>query len=338
MRKFLYLRRKTISPFALFPSFFYFFFIIFASSYYNQEYHVKEREGFIILSRQPFLISVFDEILNLSKNYHLRSAKIDDFDGFLVIPYCRFGNNFLQFVNALTMCHLFNYKKLVIYNNFLFFKEDFDAGDVHVKILKENEDKTRLIIGQFYNPYIKINRTIVDTFKQEFYKYIPNITVGENDLYIHIRSGDVYNMFPHEQYSQPPLAFYSDILNLKKWDSIHIISEDSKSPLYPSLISFGCNHQENSFKIDLTYLLSSYNLVLSQGSFGLMVIYLSKNLRLFFNFYYYKSFWSNIELTPRYTCFSDALYFREMVGIWRNSWLQRKILFKSKCAHWQYFK
>ena len=57
--------------------------------------------------------------------------------------------------------------------------------------------------------------------------------MGDNtviyNLYIHIRSGDIFSQNGgHPYYVQPPLDYYKNIITAKKWNKIFIIYEDDK--------------------------------------------------------------------------------------------------------------
>ena len=84
------------------------------------------------------------------------------------------------------LCYIFNYKKIVIYSNFLLFNQSFYAYHIHNKIKENNENMNTLIKGHFYFSHSKINRSKINSLKDEFLKYIQNITLRDDDLYIHI--------------------------------------------------------------------------------------------------------------------------------------------------------
>ena len=55
--------------------------------------------------------------------------------------------------------------------------------------------------------------------------------ISKKDLYIHLRSGDIYKKNAHGKYSQPPLCFYSNILNNFNFGNIYLISNDNNNPI-----------------------------------------------------------------------------------------------------------
>ena len=68
---------------------------------------------------------------------------------------------------------------------------------------------------------------------QEYVKPIMKISpklLGDNDLVIHLRSGDIM-VGGHMEMIQPPLEFYEKIIDCQKWDKIYVITE--RKPLNP---------------------------------------------------------------------------------------------------------
>ena len=78
-------------------------------------------------------------------------------------------------------------------------------------------DKKLLYFQKVFKSEIRI-----DFLKNEIKKNLPKINVNKNDLYIHIRSGDIfnYNAGRNINYAQPPLCFYENLLNKFKFKKI----------------------------------------------------------------------------------------------------------------------
>ena len=67
---------------------------------------------------------------------------------------------------------------------------------------------------------------------------LPKVNVDPDDLYIHIRGGDIFNSFnPCSTYAQPPLCFYEKIINKNKFKNIYIISVDRKNVVLNALLN-----------------------------------------------------------------------------------------------------
>ena len=122
--------------------------------------------------------------------------------------------------------------------------------------------------------------------KNEIKKNLPHVKIEPNDLYIHIRSGDVFNPKYEGNYAQPPLCFYQNIINNFEFKNIYIIAENKNNPVideilkeFPKVI-----YQQNSFSLDIAYLSNAYNLVASVSSFLLVVVKFNDNLIKYFEY------------------------------------------------------
>ena len=75
--------------------------------------------------------------------------------------------------------------------------------------------------------------------KNEIKKNLPKIIIDESDLYIHIRSGDIfhYNNYKDINYAQPPLCFYISVLDNFEFRNIYILSQDTLNPVIKKLIN-----------------------------------------------------------------------------------------------------
>ena len=111
----------------------------------------------------------------------------------------------------------------------------------------------------------------------------------EKDLYIHLRSGDIFYSSPNLAYSQPPLCFYNNILTNFKFRNIYIISKDKGNPLTVKLLkefpTISFSHK--TLKEDISLLINAYNIVNSISSFVNSIIQLNYNLLFLWEFNIY---------------------------------------------------
>ena len=123
-------------------------------------------------------------------------------------------------------------------------------------------------------------------FKEEFLNNVPKYESNENDLYIHVRSGDIFQSFLHPRYGQPPLCFYEYIINNFQFRKIFIVSEDKSNPVINALLKkyINISYLNNSFVEDVSYIINAYNLVFSTSSFCLCLARLSKNIKKIFSY------------------------------------------------------
>ena len=139
----------------------------------------------------------------------------------------RLGNNITQLVNAILFAN-YNNIETIIFPKHIYFKKNFIKLEKNIcknnyvinnKIYKSDFFSRHDICKQynlseeiFINNKINIREIIKDIFNLK----IINLNFTDNDLVIHIRSGDVYSKYPHSGWVQPPLSFYKTIINEKK--------------------------------------------------------------------------------------------------------------------------
>ena len=178
--------------------------------------------------------------------------------------------------------------------------------------------------------------------KDEIIKNLPNVTTDPDDLYMHIRGGDIFTYLPLNVYSQPPLCFYEKAIQNQKFKNIYIISQDNLNPVvnaliekYPKII-----FNKNNFETDISLLAHSYHLACSIGSFVVSAIKLNDNLK---DIYEYdigrlpeKMIWLHYHLFQYdinfkiYTMRPSDEYFSEMF-YWAKRGSQKKLMIEDKC-------
>ena len=69
-------------------------------------------------------------------------------------------------------------------------------------------------------PFLLKPEVRIQYLKEEILRNLPVINIDPDDLYIHIRGGDVFRVAPVPMYGQPPLCFYERIMNSFKFKNI----------------------------------------------------------------------------------------------------------------------
>ena len=118
-------------------------------------------------------------------------------------------------------------------------------------------------------------------FKNEMLKNLPDVKTNQNDLFIHIRGGDIFiNPFVGSDYIQPPYCFYKTIINLNIFDKIYIIADNELNPVLKKLLKKFPNiiYKKNNIDLDISYLAHAYNIVGSISSFFVEIIKINDNL------------------------------------------------------------
>ena len=289
-----------------------------------------------------------------------------------------FGNQLLIFNKLIFYCEIIGCKKIILekdnniyINNTIYDKKynitievsdkthdniigifNFEDNDnLLVKNEQENKDNKdyyfmmTLDSNFYYNMYNLRLENKYDIFKNEILKNLPNINISKNDLYIHIRGGDIFSNYNPEyatDYAQTPLCFYKKIIKKNQFKNIFIISSDKKNPVIDILIKTYKNviHKENSIEKDIAFLAFSYNIVGSISSFLISIIKLNNNLKYFWEYNRYPPslgiphiHHSFYNYTRKYTIFRmepSQKYKNDMI-IWENSDIQRKIMINDIC-------
>ena len=175
---------------------------------------------------------------------------------------------------------------------------------------------------------------------------IPKITSNKNDLYIYIRSGDIF-IKPSPYYTQPPLCFYEKIIINENFNKIYIIAEDNKNPIIDVLFNKYHNiiYNKNSLKLDIAYLINAYNIVGAMSTFINILLRFNDNLEKYWEYNIY-TLKSNI-IHFHHSCYNfkkkfiiilmepSDLYKKIMIP-WKNKEAQKKLMLTEKC--YQKFK
>ena len=180
--------------------------------------------------------------------------------------------------------------------------------------------------------------------KDEIIKNLPNITTNPDDLYMHMRGGDIFTYLPLNVYSQPPLCFYEKAMQRQKFKNIYIISQDNLNPVVDALIQKypTITFNKNNFETDISLLAHSYHLACSIGSFVISAIRLNDNLK---EIYEYdigrlpeKIIWQHYHLFKYdinfkiYTMRPSDEYASEMF-YWEKRESQKKLMIEDKCPY-----
>lgn len=194
----------------------------------------------------------------------------------------------------------------------------------------------------FYLGYIKPElRT--EIIKEELLNNIPKIKTNQSDLYIYIRSGDIF-VVPNEYYTQPPLCFYEEIINKEKknFSKIYLIAEDKNNPIIEVLLNNYHNiiYNKNSLKLDIAYLINAYNIVGAMSTFINILLRFNDNLEKYweYNIYTLQSkiihfHHSCYHIKKKFILFlmEPSDFYKEVMIPWNNSETQKNLMLKEKC-------
>ena len=241
----------------------------------------------------PLILMEKESLLVLLSNYSRH--KITKVDNIYLGNKARLGNQLILLSKVIFFCEILGCKRIIINKHNWFIKKKIYYNKYNMTIEVKNKfffGNKQIIYDRSYNwlyyfSHIKPEIRI-DIIKNEILNNLPKIKTNNSDLFIHIRSGDIFEKAEayNEFYSQPPLCFYKQIIKEYKFNKIYIISENKLNPIidklileYPDII-----YNENRIELDMAYLIYAYNIVGSISTFINMVIRLNNNLKFFWEY------------------------------------------------------
>ena len=299
----------------------------------------------LILKEKTNILEMFSKISH--KNITSINTIFSD------IP-CRFGNCIIILNKLLFYCEIIGCKSIILNKNiFWFIKNNVTIEKSNITIsVDENKNyynSSSLICDTWdiYFYYYLIKPEIrINYLRNEILLNLPQITMDYEDLYIHIRGGDVFSLIPHINYVQPPLCFYKNILKQFKYRKAYIISEDNNNPIILKLIKKNPDlilYINNSIEKDISILINAYKIVKSMSSFINTIIQLNYNLKILWEYNIYhmneKIFHYHHDLYKyphnNFTLFKmeSSNNYKNKMYEWKNKRNQIKLMLKEKCIN-----
>jgi len=221
--------------------------------------------------------------------------------------YNRLGNNIIQLINIIDIALLYKHN-IVFKTNLIFFNlrflenifKQYNNNDIITDKYNFHNYTNRYKI-KLSNKNIKIRNNLLK--KAFLIKDIQKIY--EDDVVLHIRSGDIFSLNPPEKYTPPPLIYYTHLLDKYKYKKIIIVCEDRINPVVNKLLKMYKNsvHNINSLENDIKLILGATNVISSVGTFvhNLMIFskynknYFKPNKKKLKNYYTYMNCWKNTK-------------------------------------------
>ena len=200
----------------------------------------------------------------------------------------------------------------------------------------------KIYFETFYNikPPIRIY-----LLKNQIINNLPKIISNREELYIHIRSGNIFKSYFHRLYSQPPFCFYEKVLNKFKFKKAILIAKDTYNPIVKKLIKKfpSIRYRKNNLKIDLSSLIYAFNIICSISSFLISILQLNSNFEFLWDYNIYKisdkqnHFHFDFNKFPHnnFTIFrmEPSFIYKKMMYQWKHTKKQLKLMIKEKCIN-----
>ena len=267
----------------------------------------------------------------------------------------RFGNSIAMLNNLLFYCEILNITNIYLnIEKYWPISENVTSDNLNITLISNKsinfKDKNICIFDikciyfqRIIKPEIRINK-----LKNEIKKNLPKIFINPEDLFIHIRSGDIFKYKANNamNYAQPPLCFYQSILNNFKFRNIYILAIDKSNPIIDILMR---QYKQiiltnNPLNEDLSILSNAYNIVASISSFLTSIIIINDNLKILWEY-------DNYRLTEKYLHLHRDIYnynfnysiykmypsqkYKRFMFPWINSKQQIDLMINEKCNNFR---
>lgn len=312
----------------------------------------KEDNNFLLIKEKENILKMIS--WTIKKNITSSIKRI------IYTTQANFGNILLCLNKIIFFCEIIGCKQITLpKNNFWFIKNTTFFKDYNITIdlidnISLNNIANQTLINSetiYFNSYLilfyfyKIKSKIrIQLLKNEIVKNLPQINISRKDLYIHIRSGDIFRNHIHKPYAQPPLCFYINIFKNFNFSKIYLISQDRYNPTINKILSKFKDvlYINNNLEYDLSCLMNSYNLVGSISSFLNIIIILNSKLENLWEYNIYQMYqkiehyhYDLYQFPNNFTVFrmeASANYKNRMYN-WKNNNIQRKLMIKEKCIN-----
>ena len=307
---------------------------------------------------KKFLINNKKKIIKkilLSKIFKSTRININNTSILFIKGKTRFGNLFISINNAIIYCELLCCKKIIIehsnniyINHSIFYNKSNFTIESNQAFNYIGNYNSIILNAQFlffegFRYFGNVNRFYI--FKKQLINNLPKVVTHPNDLYIYIRSGDIFLLsyiYYIRGYFQPPLCFYKKILDNFKFNKVFIISQDNLNPVIQKLLNkySYIRKKKNELKVDISYLINSYNLVAGKSSFFLTSIKFNDKLKFLWEYdcsslsqKYHHLHYSVYNFPVYYTVYkmNSSLKYKKLMSPWINIPKQRKMMIKEKC-------
>jgi hypothetical protein len=257
--------------------------------------------------------------------------------------YGRLGNNIVQVINTIFIAlyyknlnikiplHNFFNKEFICINNDISFN-DYSEFESNEFFYQDHTMKSHSwVIPECFETNIEESlQTIRDLF---LFKFNQLEALGENDLTIHIRSGDIFYLLnPNDGYTQPPLSYYIDIIESSEYKNknknIYLVCEDKLNPCVNKLLELypDIHFSINDIVDDVKLLMRSTNVISSNGTFVPALLNMTDYTKKIYTPSYFSTFNECLFNNTAEIIKIDLDEYKSIMGPWKNTQQQREIM------------
>ena len=231
----------------------------------------------------------------LSRFYERIGQFVDTVDTVFFVEGLRFGNAVIELNKAIFYCGFINCKKIIVGKNMWFIKKRIVVNGIIIEPYRKvycNKPKEILclsygLIFGFMKYRNIVPKIYYNLFRDEIYNNLNEFKSDPSELYIHIRSEDIFTKKNAPSYFQPPLCFYKKIIDENNFKKIYIISNGNENPNIKKLLELYPNinfQYKNTLVHDISLFAYAVNIVTSTSSFIWTVVNFSKHVKNVWNY------------------------------------------------------
>lgn len=190
-------------------------FIIEKNAYFGMYLNLQNK---LFQTNISFIEKEKQAIFNLF--YYGKNTSLTSIDNIFYKCDFKFGNMLVNLNKLIFYCEIIGCKSIVLdKNNFWFIKNKIYIPQINISIETGVYNNSLYLFDNsmdlFYSLYIFRHEIRINFLRKEIISNLPKINPSKENLYIHIRSGDIFSPFSiNKFYSQPPFCFYKTILNI----------------------------------------------------------------------------------------------------------------------------
>lgn len=201
--------------------------------------------------------------------------------------YGRLGNNIIQVKNALHIAFYYGYNVIIPKHQYFKYNHlmvsSTKEGET-VELIYDNASRGFYFVSNidssinrecFSMNHDKVREVLLGLFTIDYRSLEP---LGDDELVIHIRSGDAISAL-HPEYIIPPMSYYTNFIDSNQYKKIYFLAEDLKNLCIEKLQKMYSNvsFELRSLTDDIELVLRARNMMMTIGSFIPELLWVTKH-------------------------------------------------------------